>query len=137
MGRFQRPILTGCLYFLAVFAAECAFAPIRETFVFVGVDPFTAMLFEAPAMLLIMYLAAAWIARAFRTPKRVGDRLAMGASAMTLVLIADLLTELAASDWQVQQSLSALVTPDGAVLGVVVMLGLLMPVLQMRDRIAA
>jgi len=137
MERFQRSMREGCAYFLAVFAAECTFAPILETFVFVGVDPFTAALFEAPAMLLIMYLAAAWIVRTFRTPMRIGPRLAMGATGMTLVLVADLLTEFAVRDWRVQESLSAFATPYGSVLGVVLILGFLMPVLQMRDRLAA
>jgi hypothetical protein len=137
MERFQRSMRAGCVYFLVVFAAECAFARIRETFVFLGVDPLTAVLFEAPAMLLIMYLASAWIGRAFRVPMRIGQRLSMGASAMALVLTADLLTEFAVRGWRVQESLSAFATPGGCVLGAVLMLGLLMPVLQMRDRLAA
>lgn len=137
MERVQRSIRAGCVYFLAVFAAECAFGPIRETFIFVGVDPFTAMLFEAPAMLLIMYLAAAWIVRSFRTPMRIGPRLAMGATGMALVLTADLLTEFAVRGWRAQETLFAFATPEGSVLGVVLMLGLLMPALQMRDRLAA
>jgi hypothetical protein len=127
----------GCVYFLAVFAAECAFGPIRETFIFVGVHPFTATLFEAPAMLLIMYLASAWIVRAFRAPVRIGPRLAMGATGMTLVLASYLLTEFATRGWRIQESLSAFATAEGSLLGVVLMLGLLMPVLQMRDRLAA
>ena len=136
MGRFQPSMRAGCVYFLAVFAAECAFAPIQETFVFLGLDPFKAVLFEAPAMLLIMYLAAAWIVRAFRTPMRIGHRLAMGATGMTLILTADLLTEFAVRGWRVQESLSAFATPGGSVLGVVLLLGLLMPILQMRERLA-
>ena len=137
MGRFLSSIRAGCVYFLAVLAAECAVGPIRETFIFVGVDPFTAMLFEAPAMLLIMYLAGTWIAHAFQTPMRIGPRLAMGVTGMTLVLAADLLAESAARGWRTRETLSAFATPEGAVLGVVLMLGLLMPVLQMRDRLAA
>jgi len=137
MERFQRSMRAGCVYFLAVFAAECAIRPIRETFVFVGVDPLTAALFEAPAMLLVMYLAAAWIVRVFRAPMRIGPRLVMGATGMTLVFAADLLTEFAVRGWRVQESLSGLATPEGVVLGAVVILGLMMPVLQMRDRLAA
>jgi hypothetical protein len=137
MGRLQPSIRAGCVYFLAVLAAECAFGPIRETFIFVGVDPFTAMLFEAPAMLLIMYLAGAWIVRAFRIPMRVGPRLTMGATGMALVLAADVLSELAVRGWRARETVSAFAAPEAVVLAVVLMLGLLMPVLQMRDRLAA
>lgn len=137
MKRFQRSLRAGCVYFLAVFAAGWVFAPIRETFIFMGGDPLTGVLFEAPAMLLTMYLASAWIARSFHVRPRLADRLAMGGPAMVLALVADLLGGLTVRGWTLRESVETLATPPGVVFLVVLLLGLLMPALQMRDRVAS
>jgi len=135
--RFQRSLRAGCTYFLAVFAAGWAFGPIREAFVSAGVEPLTAVFFEAPAMLLVMYLSSALTVRGFQVSPRIADRLAMGAPAMALMLVADLLGGWAVRGWRLQDGLAYFATSPGVVFAVLLILGLLMPALQMRDRLAS
>jgi hypothetical protein len=134
--RFQGSMRAGCIYFLAMFVAGWTFGPIRETFVSMGVDPLTAVLFEAPAMLLVMYASSAWIVRSFHIRGRVADRLAMGAAAILLVFLAELLGGSAIRGWSMQEGLARFVTAPGRVFSIMLLIGLLMPTLQMRDRLA-
>lgn len=136
MHSFQRSMRAGCVYFLAMFVARWTFGPIRETFVFMGVDPLTALLCEAPAVLLVMYASSAWTVRGFHVPDRIADRLAMGAVAILLAFVADLLGGLAAVGWNLQDGLATFAGASGRILAVTLLIGLLMPTLQLRDRLA-
>ena len=137
MKRLPSSFRAGCAYFLAIFAAGCAFSPIRQTFLFMGVEPFTAALLEAPVMALVMYLAAAGIGRTLAIPARIRARLAMGATGISLTLAAALLTDAAVRGWRLDFNLSEVLTPAEYVSGAVLVLGLLMPALQMWDSLAA
>ena len=134
--RFQTSIRAGSVYFLAMFLAGWTFGPIRESFVHMGVDPLTAVLFETPAMLLVMYASSAWIVRRFSVSDKVVDRLVMGVAAIVLMVVAELLGGSAVRGWSLREGLANFATAPGLVFAVALLIGLLMPALQMRDRLA-
>jgi hypothetical protein len=85
--RILRPAL---LYFALVFGAGFVLGPLRVLFVVPRIGPRAAELAEMPVMLVVIWLAARWIARRGTPPPAPGERLAFGALAAALVMLADI-----------------------------------------------
>ena len=80
----------GTLYFLLVFAAGFLLGPIRELWAVPRFGPRTAELMEMPIMLLAIIFSACWIMRRLAVPRRPLIRLSVGATALGLLLVAEL-----------------------------------------------
>jgi hypothetical protein len=79
----------GVLYFAVVFGAGFALGPIRILWVAPRVGTRAAELLEAPILFAVTIVAASWIVRRFAVPTTTSKRLAMGAIALSLMLIAE------------------------------------------------
>jgi hypothetical protein len=85
--RILRPAL---LYFALVFGAGFVLGPLRVLFVVPHIGARAAELAEMPLMLVVIWLAARWIARRGTPPPAPGERIAIGTLAAVLVMLADI-----------------------------------------------
>ncbi|MEO8115341.1 MAG: hypothetical protein ABI655_13225 [Phenylobacterium sp.] len=134
MRPLRRSLLAGGLYFVAMLAAGWLFGPLREAVVRSGLDPLLAVLLEAPAMLLVMVFACGLAVRQLHVPARAGDRLVMGATAIALVLAAEVAGGAAMRGWTLRDFLGEFATARGGVFAATLLAGLLMPLIQLRLR---
>jgi len=79
----------GAIYFALVFAAGFALGTVRTLWIVPRVGTRIAELLEAPIMLVVMILAAMWIVLRFAVPRLSSARLAMGSTALVLMLVAE------------------------------------------------
>jgi predicted Kef-type K+ transport protein len=77
----------GAIYFGLVFAAGFLLGALRVLLVVPLVGGRIAELAEMPIMLLVVYLAARWVTRRFARPYVAAQRLAIGLSALGLLLL--------------------------------------------------
>ena len=80
-------IRAGVLYFVLVFGAGFALGVVRLLWIVPRFGTRMAELMEAPIMLVVIVLAARWVAR--RLPPAWGTRLGMGLLALGLLLAAE------------------------------------------------
>ncbi len=80
----------GALYFLLVFAVGFVLGPIRELWAVPRFGPRMAELMEMPIMLIAIIFAARWTDRRLAVPPRPWIRLSVGATALGLLLLAEL-----------------------------------------------
>lgn len=85
----MRLLKAGGLYFVLVFGAGFVLGPIRILWVVPRVDERTAELVEAPIMLVVIVLAARWIARRVAGPPTPLRLLGVGVVALGLLLIVE------------------------------------------------
>jgi len=88
-----RPVLraaaAGIAYFAIVFGAGFALAFIRIPFLEPRLGARWAELAELPVMLVVITLAAGWVARRFAIAPRLPDRAVLGLVALALMLAAE------------------------------------------------
>lgn len=78
------------IYFVAVFGVGFLLGPIRVLWLEPRLGVRAAQLIEAPIMLLAIVLAGRWVGGRLRSGYGASERLAVGAMAAGLVLLADL-----------------------------------------------
>ena len=79
----------GAFYFVLVFGAGFVLGPIRILWVVPRVGERTAELMEAPIMLVVIVLAARWIARRVVVPPTPPSLLGVGVVALGLLLVVE------------------------------------------------
>jgi len=84
-------VAAGSVYFIIVFAAGFLLGTVRTLFVAPQVGQVTAVLMEVPVMLVAAWFACAWVLRKIHVARRTIDRVAMGAIALGLLLVAEVL----------------------------------------------
>lgn len=85
----MQAIKAGAVYFALVFAAGFALGTVRTLWIVPRVGTRIAELLEAPIMLVVMILAATGIVLRFAVPRLSSARLAMGSTALVLMLVAE------------------------------------------------
>ena len=86
---FLRAALAGATYFALAFGAGFLLALVRIPFLVPRIGTRAAELVEMPVMGVVMFLAARWTIRRFALAPAAGPRLAMGAVALALMLVAE------------------------------------------------
>ncbi len=89
LGSYGSALKAGLFYFLIVFAAGFTFGTIRVLWVVPRVGTRVAELMEMPLMLVAIVCAAYWVIRRSALPSLLWVRLAMGLTALGLLLFAD------------------------------------------------
>jgi hypothetical protein len=82
-------IKAGLLYFVIVFAAGFVLGTLRVIVLLPLIGEIAAVAFELPVMLVISWLACRRLATQFSVPARIPHRLAMGAAAFGLLMLAE------------------------------------------------
>jgi len=85
----MRLLKAGALYFVLVFGAGFVLGPIRIFWVVPRFGERTAELMEAPIMLVVIVLAAHWIARRLAVPRTPPRLLGVGFVALGLLLVVE------------------------------------------------
>ncbi len=85
-----RAFAAGAAYFTFVFAAGFVFGAVRTLILEPRLGALAAVAVELPAMLAVSWLACGWTLQRFTVPPELGARAAMGASAFTLLMAAEL-----------------------------------------------
>jgi hypothetical protein len=80
----------GLAYFALVFAIGFALGAIRITYVIPRFGELPAVLLELPVMLASAWLICGWLVTRCRVPDRLAPRLAMGATAFAVLMLAEL-----------------------------------------------
>lgn len=76
-------------YFAIVFACAFALGAFRVLVVAPAVGALAAVAIEMPVVLLISWLAAAWVIARFHVVARMGARLGMGGMAFAILMVAE------------------------------------------------
>lgn len=125
--RYLKP---ATLYFFAVFAAGFLLGTLRVLFVAPVLDELPAVLLELPLMLIVSWVACRAVTARVPVGNGFGARLAMGASAFVMLMVA----EWALGVLAFGRSLSEIVVAYGEAAGLVGLLGqlgfALIPLLQ-------
>ncbi len=85
----MQTLKAGVLYFAIVFGAGFALGPIRIRWIVPRFGTRKAELMEAPIMLAVTVIAAAWVVRYLSIPSTTSSRLGMGLIGLGLMLIAE------------------------------------------------
>lgn len=85
-----RALKAGLAYFGLVFGAGFVLGAVRVPFLVPRFGMRTAELLEAPIMLAVVYVAARFVVRRFALPARTWPRLQVGATALALLLVAEI-----------------------------------------------
>jgi len=85
-----RSLLAGGLYAIIVFAAGFVLGVLRVLVLAPALGEAAAVALELPVILVLAWLASAWIGGRLAIPPRAGARLSMGLAALVVVLAADL-----------------------------------------------
>jgi hypothetical protein len=86
---FTQVLKAGALYFALVFGAGFVLGPIRILWAVPRFGERTAELMESPIMLVVIVLAARWVARRFVAPPTPARLLGAGIVALGLMLLAE------------------------------------------------
>ncbi len=86
----NRTTRAGAAYFAPVFAAGFGLGLVRALLVAPATGEVAAVLIEIPAILTIAWFACGWTIRRFGVPSRPGARARMGATALLLLMLAEL-----------------------------------------------
>lgn len=84
-----RVVRAGLLYFALTFGAGFVLGPLRILILVPRLGTRTAELLELPVMIGISWLAARWVTGRLAVPPRTAPRLAVGAIAGALLLVAE------------------------------------------------
>jgi hypothetical protein len=87
----MRALKAGALYFAIVFATGWIFGPIRVLWIVPHLGETAGVLLEAPLMLVVMVVAARWTVRRLALPTSHKTRIAVGLTALGLLLVAEVL----------------------------------------------
>jgi hypothetical protein len=91
----RRAATAGAAYFAVAFAAGFALGAVRVTVLVPRVGEMAATLAEIPIILAVSWVACGWATARWRVPADTASRAAMGATALAMLLAADMLTGLA------------------------------------------
>jgi hypothetical protein len=86
----MRIVRAGALYFALTFAAGFVLGPIRILWVIPRFGERVGELMEMPIMLAVIVLVSRWAVRRFDLPPSAPKRLAVGAMALGLLIVAEL-----------------------------------------------
>jgi hypothetical protein len=117
------------LYFAIVFGVGFVLGPIRVLWLEPQLGPFLAVLCEAPFLFAAIVLAAHWTPGAVGLPRDAVSLGAMGAGALALQQIADIVVGLALRGMTLSEQYAQFATPQGVVYGALLIAFVLMPVL--------
>lgn len=133
MGKHNtRVVGAGGTYFAVVFAAGFALGTVRVLLLVPRLGELLAGLVELPVILGISWIACAKVVARFQVPSRVRPRLAMGAFAFGLLMLAEVLLSLALFGRSMSDFVQELMTLHGMIgLGGQVLFGL-MPLAHLR-----
>lgn len=127
-----RTLLAGAAYFAIVFAAGFVLGAIRTLVLAPRVGPFAAVIVELPLMLAISWIACGKVLSRFAVPARAGPRLGVGASAFSLLMLAEVVLSLVGFGRAPSDYLAELGTPHGLLGLAGQVLFALMPLAQRR-----
>ena len=125
----MRPLKTGVIYFLLVFAVGWILGPIRELWAVPHFGRMVAMPSEAVIMLIAMTVAARWVIRRFEVPQKLFDTLSIGLIAMRLLFPAEIAGVLLVRGLSLHDYLESFATAPGVISLVTFLLFALMPTL--------
>ena len=80
----------GATYFAIVYAVGFLLGTVRVLLLLPLVGETAAVLFEAPLMLVVSWIAARWSARRFSVPAKLLPRIVMGTAALALLMLGEL-----------------------------------------------
>lgn len=80
----------GTAYVAIVFLIAFVLGAVRVMLVAPRLGPIVAVLLETPLILTVSWLASAWCVRTFRVPPAAVPRLAMGGTALVLLMLLEL-----------------------------------------------
>jgi hypothetical protein len=117
------------LYFLAVYAAGFLFGTVRVLLLEPRMGPFSAVLCEAPFLLLVMIAAARWAPRAAGMPLKGSPLVIAGFGALILQQIADVIVGATLRGFSIAEQFAKFATAEGAVYAALLVLFAVMPAL--------
>lgn len=121
-------------YFAVVFACGFVLGSIRVPFLAPRLGVRTAELLEMPIMLVVIVLAARWVARRCRVAPTVHDRLWMGIGALVLLLVMEFSLVLALQGLTIRQYLATRDPVAAGVYGLMLVAFAAMPLILARIR---
>jgi hypothetical protein len=120
------------LYFALVFGAGFVLGPIRVLWVVPRVGTRAAELMEMPIMFVVIVAAARWVVRRLAVPPARADRLAMGTTALALVLLMDFTVVLRLRGMSIEENFAARDPVSGTAYYLLLVLLAAMPSLVVR-----
>lgn len=105
------------LYFVTVYSAGFVLGSLREVLLVPALGSFSATAIEAPAMLAVCFAAARWITRRPVRPYTLRQRLALGAIAFGLLMLAEMVFAYALRGLTFTMWVAEFATPQGALSG--------------------
>ena len=130
--RAARIFRAGATYFALVFGAGFVLGVIRVPILVPRVGERIAELIETPFMLLVVVLAAHFVARRFALPMHAFIRLSVGAVALALLIVAELVLVISIQGRPVGEYIASRDPVSGAVFLVTLALFALMPLILAR-----
>ena len=112
---YLQSLKAGLLYFLVVFVAGCALGALRILVVAPHIGELWATLIEVPIILAVSWFAASWAVRMFLLWDEPDPRFLMGAVALALLLVAELLLSILALHRSVEEHFMAYLSLPGAI----------------------
>lgn len=103
----------GSAYFTAMFALGFALGTIRVLLLAPRLGSMTATLVELPVMLAASWIACGWSVRRWRVPWRPRTRLAMGALAFALLIMAEVALGVFGFGRSIGGQIAAMLSPAG------------------------
>lgn len=132
----MRAVTAGLLYFALVYAAGFVLGLAREIAINPMFGKVVAVLIEAPLMIAVMTAAAIWVGRRLTVPSDPASRLAMGVTALVVLMLAEALFAKVLRGQSLEQWLSSFATTEGAISAALFLLFAAMPLLVRHSKVA-
>ncbi len=129
---YRQILKAGGLYFTLVFAVGFALGPIRELWAVPRFGPRMAELMEMPIMLVAIIFSARWTIQRLAMPRRPLIRLSVGATALMLLLLAELGVVFRLRGLSLGEYLAGRDPVSGTVYAVMLLVFAVMPLLVLR-----
>jgi len=110
-----RALLAGAAYFAIVFAAGFVLGALRVALVAPLVGETSAVVVELPVILTASWIACGWCVRRFGVARKMAPRLAMGAIAFALLMLAELCLSVVGLNRTFAEHVAALVSRPGLI----------------------
>ncbi len=85
-----RAVTAGAFYFLIIFAVAFVLGVLRVLLLAPAIGESMAILLEVPLLLVLSWFVCAWLVERGDIGKALGERLLMGGTALTLILVAEI-----------------------------------------------
>jgi hypothetical protein len=125
----MRIVAAALLYFLSVYAAGFLFGTIRVLLLEPRLGPFTAVLGEAPFLLLVIIAVARWAPRAAGMPLKGSLLVLAGFGALILQQLADVAVGATLRGFSIAEQFAKFATAEGVVYAILLILFAFMPAL--------